>query len=191
VGIRSPLNPSHTRPERVYTFKVALAHRRGQWRRIEIRGDQTLRDLDSKIRDVFGHDWFDHLSEFYPAGMWRSGFGEIYPDGRGSGARVKIDELELSEGDELSYIYDFGNEVRHLITLEKISEPVAGIKYPRMVSRSKPRYKYCERCREQEKKTVATWVCVECSEKAGRNMFLCDECLEKEHEDHYAEEMHY
>jgi hypothetical protein len=109
----------------------------------------------------------------------------------GSGAGVKIEELGLSEGDELGYIYDFGSEVRHFLILEKIGEARDDVRCPRMISRSKPRYRYCERCREQGRKTVATWVCVECSENAGRSVFLCDECLEKEHEDHYAEEMRY
>jgi hypothetical protein len=176
--------------KRLYTFKVVLAHRRGQWRRFEIRGDQTLRDLDRAIRDAFGHDFLDHLSEFYPPEGWRWGFGEIRPDGSGEGAGVKIDELGLFEGGELGYIYDFGSEIRHILTLEKIGEAVGDVKYPRMISRSKPRYRYCERCREQGRKTIATWVCVHCSEEAGRGVFLCDECLE-EHGDHYAEEMHY
>jgi len=157
---------------------------------LEIMGDQTLRDFDRAIRGAFGHDPIDHLSEFYPPGMWRSGFGEIYPDGRGSGAPIKIDELGLSEGDGLGYIYDFSSEVRHLLILEKVSEAGGGGKYPRMISRSKPRYRYCERCGGQGQKKIATWVCMECSEK-GKGVFLCDECLEREHENHYAEEIRY
>ena len=30
--------------ENIYVFKVALRHRKGLWRKIEIRGDQTLGD---------------------------------------------------------------------------------------------------------------------------------------------------
>lgn len=177
--------------KKLYTFKVAFAFRRGYWRRLEIRGDQTLGDLDGAIREAFGHDTFDHLSEFFPRGTWREGFGEIYPGGGGSGARVKIDELGLSEGGELRYIYDFGDEVRHILTLETIRGASDDVKYPRVVSRSRPRYRYCEVCEGEGRKTVATWVCVECPEER-RGVFLCDECCEKEgHDEHNAEEINY
>jgi len=66
-----------------------------------------------------------------------------------------------------------------------------GVEYPREVARSKPRYRYCEICRGEGKKTVATWVCIECSEREGRGVFLCEDCLTREHEDHYAEEIVY
>ena len=29
--------------------------------------------------------------------------------------------------------------------------------------------------------------CIECSEEKGRKVLLCEDCLEKEHEGHYAE----
>lgn len=67
--------------EKVYVFKVALKHRRGLWRRIEIKGNQRLADLDWLIRDAFNHDTFDHLSEFFKERWPRGGFGEIDPDG--------------------------------------------------------------------------------------------------------------
>ena len=48
--------------EKVYVFKVALKYRKGLWRRIEIKGDQTLADLDHIIRIAFNHDTWDHLT---------------------------------------------------------------------------------------------------------------------------------
>jgi hypothetical protein len=77
-------------------LKVALKYRRGFWRRIEIKGNQMLGDLDYIIRDAFKHNTLDHLSEFFPKGTWREGFGEIYSGGGGSGARVKIDEPSVT-----------------------------------------------------------------------------------------------
>jgi hypothetical protein len=80
------------------------------------------------------------LSEFF-LGRWPSGgFGEIRPDGGGSGANKRIEQLGLSEGDKLGYVYDFGDEIHHVITLEKIAELKKGTSYPRIVSKSKPRY---------------------------------------------------
>ena len=108
---------------KAYVFKVALKYRKGLWRRIEIKGDQTLGDFDHIIRDAFNHDSYDHLSEFF-RGQWpQRGLGEIYPVGGGSSAKKQIDQLSLSEGDKLGYIYDFGDEIQHMVTLEKIVEP--------------------------------------------------------------------
>ena len=177
---------------KVYVFKVALKHRKGLWRSIEIRGDQTLGDFDGAIREAFDRDTWDHLSEFYRGRIWESeGFGEIAPGGGGSGADVLVDELGLSEGGKLEYVYDFGSEVQHVVTLERVVEPEEGVEYPREVARNKPRYRYCEACKGEGKKTVATWVCIECSEKEGESVFLCEDCLAREHEGHYAEEIVY
>ena len=55
-----------------YQFKVALNTRKDLWRRIEIKSDQTLRDFDYILRDVFHHDPDDHLSEFFRGRPWHS-----------------------------------------------------------------------------------------------------------------------
>ena len=175
----------------MYVFKVALKYRKGLWRRIEIKGDQTLTDFDHIIRIAFNHDTWEHLSEFFMGEWSRGGFGEIDPDGGGSGAEMRIEQLGLSEGDKLGYVYDFGDEIQHIVTLEKIVEPEEGAEYPRVISQNKPRYRYCERCKREGKKTIAAWICIECSEEKGREVLLCEDCLEKEHEGHYAEEILY
>ena len=36
--------------EKVYVFKVVLKYRKGLWRLIEIKGNQTLADFDRIIR---------------------------------------------------------------------------------------------------------------------------------------------
>ena len=177
--------------QKVYVFKVALKYRRGLWRRIEIKGNQTLADFDEIIRVAFDHDTWDHLSEFFKGAWPQGGFGEIYPDGGGSGAKRRIEQLGLSEGDKLGYIYDFGDEIEHIVTLEKIVEAEKGAEYPRVISQNKPRYRYCERCKRKGKETIATWICIECSDEEGREVLLCEDCLDKEHEDHYAEEILY
>jgi len=64
------------------------------------------------------------------------GFGEIEPDGGGAGAKKKIDKLELVEGNTIEYVYDFGDDIQHVIKLEKVVEPVDGVKYPRINSKN-------------------------------------------------------
>ena len=177
--------------EQVYRFKVALKNRRRLWRRIEVKGGQTLGDLDHIIRLAFQHDW-DHLSEFFLGRAWRSeGLGEIYPDGGGGGAGRRVDSLRLTEGDTLEYVYDFGDDIQHIIVLEKVSGLEENAEYPRIVSQNKPKYRHCESCEKLGRMVVATWVCVECSEEALREVLLCEDCLMKYHEDHYAIEKLY
>ena len=178
--------------EQVYRFKVALKLRKRLWRRIEVKGAQTLGGLDCIIREEFKHETSDHLSEFFRGRVWRSeGLGEIRPGGGGSGGRKRIDGLGLSVGDKMEYVYDFGDDIQHIITLEKVMEADETAKYPRVVSQNKPKYEYCEVCEKLGKKIIATWICVECSNEEGRDVLLCDDCLMKEHEDHYAEEALY
>lgn len=70
-----------------------------------MKGDQTLGDLDSIMREAFNHDDY-HLSEFFSGKVWKSeGFGEIEPDGSGAGAKKKIDELELVEDSTIEYVH--------------------------------------------------------------------------------------
>jgi len=178
--------------EQVYRFKVALKLRRRLWRRVEVKGAQTLGDLDRIIREAFKYYMWDHLSEFFRGRVWRSeGLGEIHPGGGDSGDGKRIDRLGLSEGDKLEYVYDFGDDIQHIVTLEKIMEVDEAANYPRIVSQNKPKYRYCEACEELEKKIIATWICIDCSNDAGRDILLCDDCVTKGHEDHYAEEMLY
>ena len=178
--------------KQAYRFKVALKHRRRLWRRIEIEGVQTLGDLDCTKREAFIYYLWDHLSEFFWGRVWQSkGLGEIYPGGGGSGAKKRIDSLGLSEGDKLEYVYDFGDDSQHIVTLEKVIEAKETAKHPRIISQNKPKYSYCEVCEKLGKKTIATWVCIECSNETQRDVLVCEDCLMKEHDDHDAEEMLY
>jgi hypothetical protein len=182
----------------VYGFKAALWHRPGLWRTIEIQGKQTLAELDAILRSAFEHDTYDHLGGFWK--RIRRGkskrfrevdVGDINPFGGGSGSEVHIAGLGLEPGHELKYVYDFGDWIEHRITLEEIVEPEAKVEYPRIVAQNKPRYRNCETCRTQKRKTRATWICLECSNRQQRTVLLCEECLDREHEEHYAEEILY
>jgi hypothetical protein len=189
---------SDAQGRQVYRFKAALWHRTGLWRRIEIQGKQTLVDFDAILRDAFEHDSSDHLSGFWKRvrrGKSRRfrevDVGDINPFGEGSGSEVHIAGLGLEPGDELKYVYDFGDWIEHRISLEEVLDPEAGAEYPRIVAQNKPRYRYCETCRAQGLKTRATWICLECSDREEREVVLCEECLTREHEEHYAEEILY
>lgn len=182
----------------VYGFKAALKYRKGLWRLIEIQGRQTLEDFDDILREAFKHDRSDHLSGFWKLVRRGKGkrfreidLGDVNPFGGGSGADLTIAGLELQVGDKLKYVYDFGDWIEHEITLEAVESPQAGAKYPRISEQNKPRYKYCETCKAEGRKEVATYICIWCSNDEQRQVLICEDCLDEYHEDHYADEMSY
>jgi hypothetical protein len=182
----------------VYRFKAYLQYRKGLWRRIEIQGGQTLRDFDDILRSAFKHDTFDHLSGFWK--LVRRGntrrfremdIGNIYPFEGGEAAEIRVADLEIKTGQMLKYVYDFGDWLEHRLELESIEEPEIGAEYPRIITQNKPRYKYCQTCKKEGRKTVATWVCITCSNDEQRDVLFCEECLDNHHVDHYVEELIY
>ncbi len=174
---------------KVYVFKAAFKHTKTPWRIIEIRDDQTLGDLDEIMREAFNHDTFDHLSEFYGDPSCRSGFGEIDPDGDGPGADIKIKDIGLYEGIKMGYVYDFGDWIEHVLILEGAKNVEKNVKYPRITDKSKTRTRYCDPCKEKGKKSVAAYVCIDCSDEAEKIVNICEECAVEEHEDHGIEDI--
>jgi hypothetical protein len=195
-----PRLPSRKRPPKkelagkVYCFRASFRHTKTLWRRIEIRGNQSLSELDDAMRDAFKHDFSDHLSEFYLGTDQDAdgrGLGTHEPGGGGEGSEWMVGELGLEPGDELSYTYDFGDNIQHILNLEKIVLSKSGVTYPRIVEQNKPHYRYCEHCKAEGKKEIATWICIACSNEQQRQVLVCEEHIASEHEDHYAEEMAY
>jgi hypothetical protein len=195
----------------VYRFKAALAFRVGLWRTVEIQGKHTLADLDRALRLAFNHDVLDHLGGFWklvPRGAQarlrdptrstakRTRFrevalGDVNPFGESDGADVKIASVELAVGDQLKYVYDFGDWIEHRLILEAITPPEPRVKYPREVARNKPRYAPCVECQAKSRQSVARWICLECSNHQGEAVRLCDACARKRHEEHYIQEILY
>jgi hypothetical protein len=191
-----PYSPEQAR--QVYRFKAALRHRPGLWRRLELQGSQTLVDFDAIMREAFQHDFGDHLGGFWKLVRRGTGrrfrevdLGSIDPFGEGDGAGMHVAGIGLEPGDELKYVYDFGDWIEHQLTLEEITEPEAGATYPRIVAQNKPRYKYCRVCKSAGRKAVATWICLECSDAEQQEVLVCEQCLADAHEDHYADEVLY
>jgi hypothetical protein len=117
--------------------------------------------------------------------------GDVNPFGGGAGADVKIASLELAAGDQLKYVYDFGDWIEHRLTLEAIAPPERRVAYPREVARNKPRYAQCVECQAKGRQSVAKWFCLECSNRGGEAIRLCDACAQRHHQDHHIEEILY
>jgi hypothetical protein len=182
----------------VFHFKAYLWHRKGLWRRIEIQGEQTLVDLDGILRDAFEHDHSDHLSGFWK--LVRRGetrrfreidLGTINPFEGGGAAEVQVADIHLEPGNALKYVYDFGDWIEHRIELESIGKPEQDTLYPRIVAKNKPRYKNCQVCKNDGKKSVAQRICITCSNFEQRDFLICEDCLKSHDKDHYLDEMIY
>ncbi len=150
-----PRQVSKEEGEEVFRFRAARTRSPSHWREIEVQGKQTLADLDQALRNAFDHDDYDHLGGFWrlvargaPAksGATRRGaaararyreveLGVVEPMGGGEGAEVQVATLGLAVGDQLKYVYDFGDWIEHRLTLEAVEKPQAGAKYPREVAR--------------------------------------------------------
>lgn len=121
-----------------YRFRVWLETDEEVWRRLELRGDQTLHDLHKSIQAAFGWD-DDHEYAFYLSGDYydeSSAYGS--PGGAdGSAARHRLEHLPLRAPQRFVYLFDFGDEWRHEIALEQIAPDgvTAGVIYPRITAR--------------------------------------------------------
>ncbi len=92
---------------------------------------------------------------------------------------------------QVKYVYDFGDWIEHRITLESIVEPQPGVDYPRLTGQNRPRYRYCRHCKDQGRKTVATWICIECSNMEQAEVLVCEDCADSRHMEHYMDEILY
>jgi len=115
--------------------------------------------------------------------------GDVDPFGEGSAADQYVAGIGLSPGDDMKYVYDFGGCIEHRLTLEEIVTPEVGVAYLRVVSRNKPRYRYCPPCKGQRRRSLVNWLCLDCSDAQQRDVLLCEACLTAEHEDHEAAEV--
>ena len=137
----------------ILVFKVALAGRKSVWRRIALRGTQTLDDLHEAIFDAFDR-YDEHLYSFYfpkpgSKGRARIRDAEEYTcsyaaDELGAkSTEVKLKSLGLTPKRKFHYLFDFGDEWWHEITVEQTDGPAEKGEYPRVLEKhgaSPPQY---------------------------------------------------
>ena len=111
----------------VFLFKVSLG--RGCWRTIKLSAAHTLQHLHDAIQEAFGF-WDDHLFAFFMDGKpWSR---DVYWDKR-EGSKPTADKavlgkLGLSAGQKFLYLFDFGDEWRFTVKVEKFAHEVAPFK---------------------------------------------------------------
>jgi len=137
----------------VYNFKVALFYDKRIYRKIDILGSQTLEDFHEIIFRAF--DRFDeHLYSFYITRKAVKNIRKIVnsdeytlPDGfddnpffprkkKGNAQKTKIAFLGLQEKEKLYYIFDFGDEWWHEITLLSTYDTKDTTGFPKIVKKA-------------------------------------------------------
>ncbi len=130
--------PSGPAAETVYTFRVGLRFCPGVWRKIDIRGSQTLHNLHKAIVSAFQRD-DDHLYAFYMSNKIWDASSEYGIPVAGSACRdakkARIDSLGLIPRSKFLYLFDFGDQWEHPVTLLKIRQEAPQGNYPRIVER--------------------------------------------------------
>lgn len=126
----------------VFVFKVALKYQKRIWRTIAIRGDQSLADLHRTIFNAFDRD-DPHLYSFYfsskPESTSRSrlrgatcyGCPDSQTEKRAD--RTRIDSLPLELKTRFEYLFDYGDEWWHEITLKGVKPLRGDVKYPHVI----------------------------------------------------------
>jgi hypothetical protein len=162
VKLHTPKDQSQVR---LYTLEVFLISgpiaekfarkNRAVSRTMQIRGDQTLKDLHQSIFDAFDR-WDEHMYEFQfgegpmdPKGAryvlpdaFEDDMGEEKPPA-GRVDQTRIDSLGLEVGRSFGYWFDFGDDWWHQIDVEAIEDRVPAGKFPKVTKRigkSPPQY---------------------------------------------------
>ncbi|MFI6575033.1 plasmid pRiA4b ORF-3 family protein [Nocardiopsis sp. NPDC050513] len=124
--------PSRRRPRReetaTYRVRVEISGTKPPvWRRLELDSDLFLNEVHTILQAAFG--WEDyHLHGFASGGSYYSREAELYlcPFEAQEGKpglpeeQVRLDEVLVEKGDRLSYLYDFGDDWDHLLTLQAV-----------------------------------------------------------------------
>jgi hypothetical protein len=122
----------------LYRFQVQLDKVQSVWRRIEMRGDQTLHDLHAAIQEAC--NWDEDLYAFFLSGkVWdkETSYESPYGEAERSAAKYRLEHLPLQPGQQLAYMLGFNDDRAFQITLEAISPGAAqpDVAYPRVTGR--------------------------------------------------------
>ncbi|MBP8993608.1 MAG: plasmid pRiA4b ORF-3 family protein [Bacteroidales bacterium] len=121
-----------------FQFKIQLQNitKPPVWRRVLVPSEITFDQFHNIIQDAFGWE-NEHLYAFSPSGYGSSPVIEVDPENdaidfssffsrnsnrKMNAKKTKISDIFNTEGQTFTYIYDFGDNWVHKITLEKIDE---------------------------------------------------------------------
>ena len=115
-------------PQAMYVFRVKGRAKGAMHIEVQVTDQETWEDFDGKLRRALGYDTWDHLSGFFEGTPWRSQqFATVYPfGGEGENSGQKIGDVGLTEGEKIGYVYDFGDNLQHMLVLTEILPIIDG-----------------------------------------------------------------
>jgi hypothetical protein len=126
TGSPMPLSGIKTCADMIYQFYIELLESYPLvWRRIVVPADYTFDELHKAIQGAFGWE-NSHLFQFSESGFSdQTSYGfpgdDVDPDRVTMDARkTRVSRILKKEGQTYCYIYDFGDNWEHRLTLEKI-----------------------------------------------------------------------
>ena len=109
-------------PRQIFQFRLSLEGIRPEvWRRVAVPSDFTLAQLHRVIQAAMG--WQDyHLHEFIVSGRTYGVPDPDYDIDRDviDDRTAHLRDLNLSPGTRVAYLYDFGDNWRHIVELEDV-----------------------------------------------------------------------
>jgi Plasmid pRiA4b ORF-3-like protein len=125
-------------PTTIYEIKITLNGSKPPiWRSVLVPAESTLFKLHRIIQETMG--WTDsHLHQFV-IGMdtykIRDPHADFGMDGTSKNERTaELCQVVTGEGFRFRYDYDFGDNWKHTLVVEKVLAPESGTKYPRCVA---------------------------------------------------------
>lgn len=124
---------SPRQPRSIHQLKVTLSEVRPPvWRRLQVASTINLRRLHDVIQAAMGWEQ-SHLYEFTVAGV-SCGEPDLEFDLPTRSAKsTPLRRVAPEAGARLSYVYDFGDNWRHQVVVERVLPPEPGVTYPRCV----------------------------------------------------------
>jgi hypothetical protein len=122
----------------IYEIKITLnGSKPAIWRRIQVSADVTLFKLHRIMQEAMG--WTNsHLHQFfvgndtYKMREQRADFGT--DDSSKNERTTKLRQVVSGDGFRFRYDYDFGDNWKHTLVVERVLAPENGAKYPRCVA---------------------------------------------------------
>lgn len=114
--------PEKKRARKLIQLRISLMDIKPEiWRRVIVDSSMTLHQLHRVIQIMF--EWLDyHLYDFR---IREERYEAPLPEAEGlDSSRVRLTGLALQVGDTFTYLYDFGDDWHHRITVESTSQSI-------------------------------------------------------------------
>ena len=122
------LLPEHS----VHKLKITLSYTKPPiWRRLEVPSSVTLEELHDTIQAAFG--WEDYHMWAFETKLGEYGIPHPELDTLDASAKSLL-EVAAGTRSRISYTYDFGDNWKHEIVVEGVTQAEAGVSYPRCLT---------------------------------------------------------